>query len=84
MSRSLEWVHCRVALLALVLPLAACAGEPGEPSDDSEPAPAVTTERQRDSVLGESALPGTRGVRRARAIADSAEARYRGLDTIGG
>lgn len=74
-----------VATAWLVLGVVACTGgEAGGDEGDADPAPPVTTERQRDSILGESALPGARGVRRARQLADSADARYRGLDTIGG
>lgn len=74
-----------VGTAGLALCIAACSG--GEERGDeagADAAPAVTTERQRDSILGESAMPGARGVRRARQLADSADARYRGLDTIGG
>ena len=40
------------------------------------------TRRERDSLIGESRLPGARGVRGATRIADSAAARMRRLDSI--
>ena len=40
------------------------------------------SQRQRDSILGESALPGAQGVRGALRAADSAEARRRRLDSL--
>jgi hypothetical protein len=42
------------------------------------------TRRERDSLIGESRLPGARGVRGATRIADSAAARMQRLDSISG
>lgn len=42
------------------------------------------TQRERDSVIGASKLPGARGVKNAQAAADSAAARNARLDSIGG
>ena len=42
----------------------------------------TTSERQRDSVLGASKLPGARGVRGAMAAQDSAAARNARLDSV--
>lgn len=40
------------------------------------------TQRQRDSVLGQSRLPGAQGVTKAMSAADSARARNAQLDSI--
>ena len=40
------------------------------------------TQRERDSILGASQLPGARGVRGALGISDSADARNARLDSI--
>lgn len=59
--------------------LAGCSG--GEP----EPAPAPAdslTQRQRDSIIGESRLPGARGVKGALQASDAADARARALDSL--
>jgi hypothetical protein len=71
-----------VLLLILLVPLAAatgCAG--GEP--DSDPATAEElTRRQRDSIIGESRLPGAGGVRGALEASDAAAARAAALDSV--
>ncbi|HUF66887.1 MAG TPA: hypothetical protein VMM17_13005 [Gemmatimonadaceae bacterium] len=41
------------------------------------------TQRQRDSAIGASSLPGARGVTRALDAADSAAARSSRLDSLG-
>ncbi|HSJ10092.1 MAG TPA: hypothetical protein VK928_09260 [Longimicrobiales bacterium] len=62
------------------LVLAGCGG-----ADREAAAPADTlTQRQRDSIVGASSLPGAGGVRRAMDVADSAAARQSVIDTIGG
>ena len=66
--------------LAFSLALAGCGG-----ADREAAAPADTlTQRQRDSIVGASSLPGAGGVRRAIDVADSAAARQSVIDTIGG
>jgi hypothetical protein len=40
------------------------------------------TKRQRDSVLGQSRLPGAQGVTKALKASDAEKARLSGLDTI--
>lgn len=57
-----------------VLLAAACT------SDNSPARPA--TQRERDSVLGASKLPGAQGVRGALKAADSAAARNARLDSV--
>lgn len=41
------------------------------------------SERQRDSMLSKSSIPGARGVGRAMSAADSASARVQAADSIG-
>jgi len=43
---------------------------------------AARTERERDSILGSSQLPGARGVRGALGASDSADSRNARLDSI--
>jgi hypothetical protein len=40
------------------------------------------SERERDSVLGESRLPGAQGIRGALRVSDSASARQARLDSV--
>jgi len=42
------------------------------------------TERETDSVIGQSSLPGASGVRKAMESQDSARARAAVLDSVGG
>ena len=53
----------------------------GACTPDSRPARAGT-QRERDSVLGASKLPGAQGVRGALRAADSADARNARLDSV--
>ncbi len=62
-------------LLVLFLLAGGCAGR-----DDGE---RVATQRERDSVVGASKLPGASGVRGALRAADSANARHGRLDSVG-
>jgi hypothetical protein len=64
----------RTVPIVLVV-VAACS-----PSGDGEKRSA--TERERDSILGASQLPGARGVRGALGASDSADARNARLDSI--
>lgn len=41
------------------------------------------TQRQRDSILAQSKIPGARGVGRAMTVADSVSARVQAADTVG-
>ncbi len=45
------------------------------PKHDATPAADSTTQRTRDSVIGESRLPGATGVKGALRLSDSADAR---------
>jgi hypothetical protein len=62
--------------LALILASMACS-----PTSDDTKRPA--SQRERDSVLGASRLPGARGVRGALEASDSAAARTSRLDSVG-
>ena len=53
----------------------------GACSSDGKPA-GTSTQRERDSVLGASKLPGAQGVRGALRAADSAVARNARLDSV--
>ncbi|MFQ5678370.1 MAG: hypothetical protein ACE5HP_02835 [Gemmatimonadota bacterium] len=77
------------ALLLVAVGLAAggnaCSGgESGSAGNAADAARDTLTRRQKDSILGESPLPGARGVRGALRAADSVNARYRRLDSLGG
>ena len=62
-------------LLALSIAAASCRRA------DSAPPP--TTERERDSVIGASQLPGAKGVQGALRVSDSADARRAREDSAG-
>jgi hypothetical protein len=65
----------RFVVTSLLLFPTACAS-------DEDAASRSTTQRERDSVLGTSRLPGARGVRGALGAADSAAARDARIDSI--
>ncbi len=67
-----------VLALACLLGGAACGGG----ADDGAAAQDTLTERERDSLIGQSRLPGAQGVRGAMRAADSAAARNARLDSI--
>ncbi|HYV98987.1 MAG TPA: hypothetical protein VE967_16140 [Gemmatimonadaceae bacterium] len=60
-------------LFLLGLVLVACGSQPKQ---------APLTQRQRDSVIGASSLPGARGVKGALAVQDSAAKKRAMLDSI--
>jgi hypothetical protein len=63
-----------VVLLGITFIMAACRS--------TSTAGAGRTERERDSVIGQSALPGARGVQRALGASDSARTRSAALDSM--
>ena len=63
-------------ILAVVVLATACSG-----AADPKKRPEMT-QRQRDSAIGESRLPGAQGVRGALKAQDSAQARNTRLDSI--
>ena len=75
-------MRTHVLILLAGLSLVACPDGSGRASRKA-PADTLTT-RQRDSVLGETPIPGASGVRKALEIQDSARARNARIDSIGG
>ena len=67
----------RLAALLLLISFAGCA-----PKKDGKGGKPARGERERDSVLGASQLPGARGVRGALGASDSAAARNARLDSV--
>jgi hypothetical protein len=73
-------------MLLLVWALAGCSDSR---AGQDLPGADTLTQRQRDSIIGASKLPGARSVERALDVSDSATARVQrmermqGLDTIG-
>lgn len=69
----------RYGLITLLL-VAACGGS----SQKSGAASAgdTLTERERDSILAQSRIPGASGVGRAMHVADSTSARVRAADSV--
>ncbi|HEY8196307.1 MAG TPA: hypothetical protein VIG04_04985 [Gemmatimonadales bacterium] len=63
----MRWIFC-------VLMVGACTSNSGQAR--------TGTQRERDSVLGASKLPGAAGVRGALRAADSASARNARLDSV--
>lgn len=70
----------RITLTGLLVLFAACGG------DDRAPAQTVNrdtlTQRQKDSILAQSRIPGASGVGKAMRVADSTSARAQAADTI--
>jgi hypothetical protein len=68
----------------ILLLIAVLAGAAGCSGGDADPDPATAeelTRRQRDSIIGESRLPGAGGVRGALEASDAAAARAAALDS---
>ena len=72
----------RFAVLScgVLLVIGACGGGGGSSARSTTD---TLTERQRDSMLSTSKIPGASGVGKAMNAADSASARVRAADTIG-
>ena len=68
------WTPALTLTVTLAL-AAACGGAPA--------ARDALTQRERDSILAQSRIPGARGVGAAMRVADSIEAKVRARDTIG-
>jgi hypothetical protein len=69
------------SLVIALLVAAACGG--GSGSAGRRAGGDTLSERQRDSMLSKSSIPGARGVGRAMSAADSASARVQAADTVG-
>lgn len=67
--------HSRIAAVCTVVVLTACSSETGGNRRDT------MTQRQRDSVLSKTALPGAAGVGKALTAADSVKARNAQIDS---
>ena len=68
-----------VAACGVLLIIGACGGK----SDDARKAAADSlSERQRDSILAKSSIPGASAVGRAMTAADSTSARVQASDTV--
>ena len=67
----------RLVCAMLLLIVAACASKDTQANRRD-----TMTQRQKDSVLGQSGLPGAQGVTKALRAADSAKAHQAQLDSI--
>jgi hypothetical protein len=65
-------------LACVVLVVAAACSSPDSQANNRD----TMTQRQRDSVLAQSGLPGARGVGKALSAADSVRARNAQLDSV--
>ena len=72
--------HWQLAVWALVF-VVACSGDekPAQQSINRD----TLTQRQKDSLLAQSKIPGARGVGAAMRAADSTSARVQAADTVG-
>lgn len=68
-----------IRVLVFCLVLAACGGRSGA---SGAAARDTLSERQRDSILARSRIPGASGVGRALQAADSTNARIRATDSV--
>ncbi|HEX9705782.1 MAG TPA: hypothetical protein VGA20_11090 [Gemmatimonadales bacterium] len=68
----------RLAVLGVVLLAAACGGGDSDQARDRD----TLTQRQRDSILAQSKIPGASGVGKAMRVADSVSARVRATDSV--
>jgi hypothetical protein len=69
--------RARLTILLFLISFAGCA-----PKEDGKGGKHARSERERDSVLGASQLPGARVVRGALGASDSAAARNARLDSV--
>ncbi len=68
------------AVVLVTLALGACGGD--KTKSGSSGTTDTLTQRQRDSILATSNIPGARGVGAAMRAADSTSAHIRGADTV--
>jgi len=73
-------MRARALSTILALLLAACGG--GQSRTSRTAAADSLTERQRDSILAQSKIPGARAVGKAMRVADSTSAGIRAADSI--
>jgi hypothetical protein len=72
-------LSAKAVLFGFLVVMAACGGGS---SGGNRAGGDTLTERQRDSILSKSKIPGASGVGRAMNAADSASARVRASDTV--
>jgi len=70
--------------MRLLVLLAIVTGCSSGDADSSATNRDTLSQRQRDSILAQSKIPGARGVGAAMRVADSVNARVQAQDTIGG
>lgn len=70
-----------LAALLIGALLAGCAGDTPDPDAEGSD---TLTRRQRDSIVGESGLPGASGVRNALDASDEAKSRAARIDSLSG
>ena len=68
----------RRTAIALLFLLAACKDRPQARMQNAD----TLTQRQKDSVVGASGLPGSQGIAKAQAAQDSANARTHRADSM--
>lgn len=81
MSRTLRRLGLFILAAALISVLAAC---PDGGSDAGSAAGDTLTRRQKDSIVGESGLPGSGGVKAMIEASDRQKARADRLDSLSG
>ena len=72
--------HPKWHILAVALCIAACGG--GQSKSSSSGTTDTLSERQRDTILSRSTIPGARGVGKAMRVADSTSAGIRAADSV--
>lgn len=70
----------KLTLILILLGPGACGGKP--PATKAKTPDTLTT-RERQEAIGNSGIPGARGINRALDISDTAAARNQRLDSIG-
>ena len=68
----------RFSVFLVCLAVAACAGSDAPKMQNAD----TLTQRQRDSVIGASKLPGSQGISKAQAAQDAENARTAAADSI--
>jgi hypothetical protein len=72
--------HGRILTIGLIAAFAACGG--GGSGGSKRSASDTLSERQRDSILAKSSIPGASAVGKAMTAADTMSARVRVSDTV--
>jgi outer membrane murein-binding lipoprotein Lpp len=67
--------------LVAVVAVALVAGCGGKPKEEAQKKDTLTT-RQRQEAIGNSGIPGAKGINKALDIVDTANARIQALDTV--